>query len=104
MDINATINLLQVFRELFPNVTVNQVLTFLIVARNGTASQQQIAQELSISEAAASRNVDHWVDHPFFKVANKGFVTRIEDYGDRRYKLVKLNEHGVRLAEHIRKV
>ncbi len=102
MDINRAIEVLELFRKVFPDMTVNQVLTFLYISRNGSIPQKSLEQELNVSGAAASRNVNFWVDNPMFQGVNVGFVRRIDDYSDRRHKIIALNERGKMLAQAIR--
>lgn len=94
MDVNRLVNLLEVFAEIDPNISMPSVLTFLYIARRGKVVQKDIELALGLSGVATSRNVSYWADMKFRDKPGKGFVERYEDPMNRRFKVIQLTPEG----------
>ena len=102
MDPHTLIQKAEAFTDLDPLMSINHMLTFLYIARRGTASQQDIELELGLTGASASRNISYWTDMKFYGKPGHGFIERFEDPQDRRYKLVRLSRTGREFYDMIR--
>jgi DNA-binding MarR family transcriptional regulator len=82
------------FNQLAPDMQVSTILTLLFIAQRGQCNQRDIEVELGMTNAAASRNVSYWTDMKNRDQIGFGFVQRIEDKRDRRYKILSLTPEG----------
>jgi DNA-binding MarR family transcriptional regulator len=91
VDVHAFIGGLERFKSIKPDMQIATALTLLYIGRRGVCVQQDIEQELRLSNAAASRNINYWT-----KSGNKGldFIERYEDPSDRRNNMLRLSKSG----------
>jgi len=92
-----TVELLQQFREFNPNATVNQVLTFLLIAGKPGLNPKDILQELGLSDSGQSRTVAALTKRGEPGRSNNGgwdVVEAREDPCDLRYKQLFLTRKG----------
>ena len=105
MDTNELAAGLELFQELNPEMQIQTMLVFLAIARRGVCTQKDVELELELgmTGGSASRNVGYWTD--VFKpgIPGIGYVDRIEDPKDRRYKLLRLNDKGKAFYNKLRK-
>ena len=94
MDINSTVEGVEAFGQIDPNMSLTAMLVFLFVARRGICNQQDIEIGLGLTSSSATRNVAYWSEAKTFSVPGQGFVVREEDPRDRRSKLVRLTPKG----------
>lgn len=74
------------------NLTKSQVMVAMLV-REGITRPSQIAVSLNVSRQAVHQTIGELV--------TKGFLTTVDDAGDRRAKVVSFTEAGKRLAEDL---
>ncbi len=74
-NLNKLIDAGRVLREIHPDMTLNQVLVFCLIAGNAGITQRQIMERLSIADSSASR-----------------IVSILSKYGDRGTKPMNLLE------------
>lgn len=84
--------LLELFRNLDPNMSVSCALALLYC--NEETTQRDVETRLGLSNAAASRNVSYWSKWKKYKVSGQDMITQRGDPQDRRYRLVELNPKG----------
>jgi len=77
-----------------PEVQLNTLLTFLFVAAKGTCTQQEVMDYLNTSNAGASRNISYWTERRFDRQPGMGFIERVQDEHDRRYRHVTTTKRG----------
>jgi DNA-binding MarR family transcriptional regulator len=98
------IRMMEVFKQISPDIQASTVLTFMYVARRGRAYQKDIEMELGLSNAAASRNVAYWTKVKHDRSPGVDFIERMEDTDDRRNKVLVLNERGREFYERLRRL
>lgn len=103
-EIRTAIRILEVFKEIDPDITLPTMLTFLYaIERDGQAgNQHEIDLRLDMSGATASRAIAHWLDYKRPKVAGLGMMESIPDPEDRRYRMLTLNRRGLDFAEKLK--
>jgi len=102
-EIRTAIRLLEMFKQVDPDITLPSMLTFLYaVERDGQAGNQfAIDQRLDMSGATASRAIAHWLDYKRPRVAGLNMLESTPDPEDRRYKMITLNRRGMDFAAKI---
>ncbi|WP_103962633.1 MarR family winged helix-turn-helix transcriptional regulator [Nonomuraea solani] len=75
------------------NLTMRQLKVILVVAMNGSASGQDLAQSLGVGLGTVTGIVD--------RLVTQGYVSRHEDPHDRRVRRVELTKNGAALVEEI---
>lgn len=105
MDINTLSNLLEYLsKNVDSELQLQTLRAFLFVAQRGKCSQKDVEIELGISNASASRNVSYWTDRRFDRREGMGFIERVEDDYDRRYKALKLTDKGRNFYDKLRRM
>jgi DNA-binding MarR family transcriptional regulator len=101
--LDGYIDTLELFRTHSKDVTVNQVLTFLYVAREPGITQTETLTKLGLAVGGSSRIVaalskyGDRSDHPGWNVVNLE-----ENPNDRRYKLLTLTSKGIGMVNAIK--
>jgi DNA-binding MarR family transcriptional regulator len=67
---------------------------FLFVAHRGSCTQKDVENALKLSNASASRNISYWTDRRFDRKEGKGFIMRVDDPQDRRFRVLTLTKKG----------
>jgi DNA-binding MarR family transcriptional regulator len=102
MDINEFARGLELFRSVDSEMGVQTMLCFLFVAQRGTVSQKDVEVSLGVTNAGASRNISYWTDRRFDRRPGKGFIERVEDDYDRRFRTLSLTPKGRAFYERLR--
>jgi DNA-binding MarR family transcriptional regulator len=91
------------FGELSENMTLQQLKTFLLVARRGRVTGQDVIKELGISKANASRTLAILSDDVMVhrKSETMALITYEIDVYDKRYRYAVLTKKGQDLANSI---
>lgn len=67
---------------------------FLFVAHRGSCTQKDVENALKLSNASASRNISYWTERRFDRKDGKGFIMRVDDPHDRRFRVLTLTKKG----------
>ena len=103
MDINLlTKAITHISKNIDSELQLQTLRAFLFIAQRGSCSQKDVENELGITNASASRNVSYWTDRRFDRKPGLGFVERVEDEYDRRYKTLTLTLKGRDFFEQLR--
>ena len=102
MDTYLLDNALDVLGEIDREMHIQTIRAFLFVAHRGTCTQRDLELALKTTNASASRNISYWTHRRFDKKEGKGFVMRLEDPEDRRYKILTLTKAGKEFFETLR--
>lgn len=90
--------------EVDQELQLQTLRVFLFVAHRGSCTQKELELGLQITNGSASRNVSYWTDLRFDKKPGKGFIMRVEDPQDRRYKILTLTKSGREFWERFKAV
>jgi DNA-binding MarR family transcriptional regulator len=90
--------------EVDSELQLQTLRVFLFVAHRGSCTQKDLEIGLRITNGSASRNVSYWTDLRFDKRPGKGFIIRIEDPVDRRFKVLTLTKSGRDFLERLKQV
>jgi DNA-binding MarR family transcriptional regulator len=101
-----TIELLQAFRAFNPDATVNQVLTFLIIAGKPGLNPKDILQQLGLSDSGSSRTVAALTKRGDRRQIGGGWdvVEAREDPVDLRFKRLFLTRKGEMFINRLNKI
>lgn len=105
-----TIELLQQFRTFNPDVTANQIITFLLVANKPGINNKAILSALGLSDGGQSRTISALSKHGDKRAAGRqgkpgwDVIDSIEDEADRRYKVNTLNKRGKILLDRLNRI
>jgi len=99
--VNNLTDVVDLLRETYPDMTLNQVLVLLLVAANPGISQREIMDRTGLADSSASRIVALLGEH-----GNRGsgpfhLIELREDLKDRRSKLLHLTKKGQGLITKI---
>lgn len=101
-EIKKLQDVLSEFRKISPDLTVNQVLTFLEVSKGNGAGSHEIEKLLSVTQAAASRNLRYFDQYQSAGKPGKNlFIERIDPAKDLRAKVRFLNKDGEALLANV---
>lgn len=101
-DVHTLRTEIEVFAKINPEMNATAMLIFLFIAQRGLCTQKDVEINLSLTNATASRAVSWWTDIKRFGHQGVGFVERMEDPRDRRYKLLKLTPTGQKFYEKLK--
>lgn len=76
----------------------------LFVASRGTCSQKDLEKSLGMTNASASRNISYWTNRRFDRKPGMGFIDRVEDEYDRRFKSLTLTKQGKAFVNKLREI
>lgn len=101
-----TIELLQEFRAFNPDATINQVLTFLIIAGKPGLNPKDILQQLGLSDSGASRTVAALTKRGDRRQIGGGWdvIEAREDPLDLRFKRLSLTRKGEMFLSRLNKI
>lgn len=83
---------------------LNILRTFLFIAQRGACTQKELERHLGLTNSTASRNVSYWTDRRFDRKPGLGFLMRVEDPHDRRFRTVTLTNKGREFYERLKGV
>lgn len=86
-----------------PDVQVQTVQTFLAIALGGNPGRDELAQQIGLTPAAASRNLKKMCEAPRGQ-EGYGLITMDLDPMDNRRRIIKLTARGHELMRHIEEV
>jgi DNA-binding MarR family transcriptional regulator len=86
------------------DIQLQTVRVLLFVAIRGSCTQKDVEIELQTNNASTSRNVSYWTDRRFDKKPGMGFIIRVEDANDRRFKVLTLTKKGQAFIEKLKGV
>lgn len=86
------------------DIQLQTVRALLFVAMRGSCTQKDVELELQTNNASASRNVSYWTDRRFDRKPGMGFIMRVEDDNDRRFKVLTLTKKGQAFIEKLKGV
>lgn len=95
---------LEMFSELDSELQLQTIRAFLFVAHRGSCTQKDLEIALKTTNASASRNISYWTHRRYDKREGKGFIMRLEDPVDRRFKVLTLTKSGREFFDRIRGV
>lgn len=101
-----TLNVLTAALEAFkaftdePDVQIQTLETFLIVATQGNPGMTELAQQIGLTQPSVSRNLRKMCEPPRGQ-ERYGLITLTIDPTDRRKRVVKLTVRGHELVRHI---
>jgi len=103
MNIKDLLMCMEQFRNLNPNMPIQQAQTFLYICQHENNPDgltiKDISDALGFSHASASRNVAAFTDWSRHRRSGHDLVVALEDPMDRSRKLVSLNAQGVRMKK-----
>jgi DNA-binding MarR family transcriptional regulator len=103
MSVHSLARSIDFLRSEIPSeINITTLAVFLAVASRGRCNQKEIEEELGLSNASCSRNVSYWCDRRYDREAGFGFIQRVENYDDRRYKELTLTPKGQAFYESLR--
>lgn len=94
MHPNTLMNACNLLAEVDSELQLQTLRCLLYVAARGNCSQKDLEQSLGLTNASASRNISYWTDRRFDRKQGKGFIERVEDDFDRRFKSLTLTKKG----------
>lgn len=102
MDTYLFDKVLSLVGDVDPEMQIQTVRSFLFVAHRGTCNQKEVERALGMTNASASRNISYWTERRFDKKVGKGFIVRVEDPVDRRFKILTLTKKGRAFLDKIK--
>jgi len=102
-EITKLIKVLAEFRGLYPDISVNHVMTFLEVAKGQGTSSQRIEKTVGITQSAASRNLRFFDEWQKSGMAGQNLFEERVDPSDIRAKLRYLNANGKKFLAKLEK-
>lgn len=84
------------------DLQISTLKVFLFIVHRGSCTQRDVEKYLSLTNSSASRNVSYWTDSRFDGKPGLGFIMRVEDPHDRRYRLLTLTNRGRSFVEKLR--
>lgn len=102
MDTHILDKGLEAFAEVDPELQLQTIRVFLFVAHRSPCNQKDIEFALGMTNSSCSRNVSYWTDRRFDRKPGKGFIARVEDPADHRYKLLTLTKRGRDFLDQLR--
>lgn len=97
-------NACDLLAEVDTELQLQTLRCFLFVAARGTCSQKDLELSLGLTNASASRNISYWTDRRFDRKPGKGFIERVEDDYDRRFKTLTLTKKGKDFLAKLREI
>lgn len=95
MDTHSLDNALSKMSDLIDaELQIQTLRCFLFVAHRGSCTQKDVENALRLSNASASRNISYWTERRFDKKEGKGFIMRVDDPHDRRFRVLTLTKKG----------
>ena len=88
-------------QEISEELQLNTLAVFLVIAEKGDCTQHDVEVALNIDQPSASRNVSYWTNRRFDRKPGMGFVERVEDDYDRRFKRLRLSKKGKAFFERL---
>lgn len=79
-------------------------MVFLFVAQRGACTQKDIEIGLSRPTATISRIVSWWCEQRIHGVNGVGFLRRVEDPRNRRYRIISLTSAGEEFYKKIKQI
>lgn len=104
MNPNTLARVCELLAEVDTELQLQTLRCLLFVAVRGTCSQKDLEVELGMTNASASRNISYWTDRRFDRKPGKGFIERVEDDYDRRFKSLTLTKKGKDFMSKLREV
>jgi len=101
IPVDRLMHILEIFRELDPDMPIQYALSFLTLARNPGLSIRDLADRLGVAQSSASRNVAALSAWHSFRKPGHDLVVAQEDPRERRRKVVTLTAKGEALLERI---
>lgn len=83
-----------------PDVQIQTVQSFLVIALGGNPSRDELARQIGLTQAAASRNLKKMCEAPRGQ-AGYGLITMDLDPMDHRRRTIRLTARGHELVRHI---
>ena len=101
--LNSLISVLKKLREVNPQFTLTNALTFLVIARDESAkvSQSELCREFRVVDATVSRMVRALTPEGERGKPGLGLVELEQDPNDKRRKIIRLTPEGERLRNSI---
>jgi len=87
--------------EISEELQLNTLAVFLVIAEKGDCTQQDVETALNIDQPSASRNVSYWTTRRADRKPGMGFIDRVEDDYDRRFKRLRLSKKGKAFLERL---
>ena len=104
MDTHLLEKVLEEFGAIDAELQLQTLRAFLFVAHRGSCNQKDVEVALKTTNASASRNISYWTERRFDKKEGKGYIARVEDPSDRRYKILTLTRSGKEFFDRIRSI
>lgn len=102
MDITSFSKAVDLFRQLHPEVTANQIMAFLWIAQNEGKYSLDMQKPLRVSKATAARLLDVLTNRGRGeKAKGMGLVYQVEASNDRRHKELWLTKEGQMLLKKL---
>lgn len=87
--------------EVSEELQINTLKAFLAVAEKGECTQQELEAILDTNQSGVSRNISYWTNRRFDRKPGMGFIERVEDDYDRRFKRLRLSKKGKAFLERL---
>jgi DNA-binding MarR family transcriptional regulator len=102
ISLNTLAATLQAFKQFTdePDVQIQALQTFLVVATVSNPSMNELAQRIGLTQSSASRNVKKLCELPRGQ-GGYGLITMTPDPMDHRRRVIKLSTRGHELIRHI---
>lgn len=104
MHPNTLIKVCDLLGEVDDQLQIQTLRCLLFVAARGKCIQKDLEQSLGMTNASASRNISYWTHRRFDKKQGKGFIDRVEDDFDRRFKSLTLTKKGKDFIAKLREI
>lgn len=102
ITLNILSTALQAFKEFVnePDVQVQTIETFLLIAAQGNPGVNELARQIALTQPAASRNVSKLCEPPRGQ-KGYGLITKELDPWDNRRRIITLTTRGHELVRHL---
>ena len=104
MDTFLLDKVLEELDEIDEGIQIKTLRAFLFVAHRGSCNQKDVEKALKFTNASASRNISYWTDVTFDRRQGQGFIIRLEDPSDRRFKILTLTKKGKEFYQKLRSI
>lgn len=104
MHPNTLLNVCDLLQEVDSQIQIQTLKCLLYVAARGQCSQKDLEVTLGMTNASASRNISYWTERRFDRKPGKGFIERVEDEYDRRFKSLTLTKKGKAFMQRLKEI
>lgn len=98
---NSLIDVIDVYREIHPDMTLNQLVVLMAVAANHGISQKELAETVGLADSSVSRILAVLGEHGSRGTGPFNLVYMVSSDTDRRQRNVYLSKKGQALTSKV---